>query len=143
MEVLQRLVIVKKAVPNRSIESETTTLAEEGSYSDASEESEEQEVVDVVPVTCELCGQAPCDWETFREEIWKECNGLKEQGVENKAIQFHVYKLYKRMRHDILRHFDRRHLPVCVRGEILGSWPDSNHSYAGFQLAVKDVSDNN
>ncbi len=128
---------------NGSIESESTTLVEEGSHSDVSEESEEQEVVDVVPVSCELCGQAPCDWDTFGEEIWEECNGLKEQGIENKAVRFHAYKLYTRMRHGILRRFDRRRLPVCVREEILDSWPDPNHSYVGFQLAVKDVSDDN
>jgi hypothetical protein len=76
---------------NGRIELKSTTLVEEGSYSDASEEPEEQEEVDVVPVTCELCGQAPCDWDTFGEEIWEECNGLKEQGIENKAVQFHAY----------------------------------------------------
>jgi hypothetical protein len=105
---------------NGSIESESTTLVEEGSYSDASEESEDQEVVDVVPVTCELCEQAPCDWDTFGEDIWEECNGLKEQGIENKAVfRVHAYKLYSCMQHGILHHFDRRRLPVCVCGEIL------------------------
>jgi len=45
------------------------------------------------------------------------------------------------MRHGVLRRFDRRPLPVCVHGEILDSWPDANHEYTGFQLAMKDAAD--
>ncbi len=41
-------------------------------------------------VLCNLCGQAPCDWENFGEEIWEECNNLKEQNFENKAVRFHA-----------------------------------------------------
>jgi hypothetical protein len=45
------------------------------------------------PMLCNLCSQAPCDWENYGEEIWEECNSLKEQGMENKAVRFHAYKM--------------------------------------------------
>jgi hypothetical protein len=37
---------------------------------------------------CNLCGQSPCDWESYGEKILEECNNLKEQGFENKAVRF-------------------------------------------------------
>jgi hypothetical protein len=110
-------------------------------YSEAETEEEEEELVDPAPVTCDLCGQAPCDWELFGEQIWEECNAMKEQGSDNKAVRYHAYKLYTCLRHGVLRCFDRRPLPVCVRGEILDSWPDPDHVYVGFQLAVRDAAD--
>jgi hypothetical protein len=39
---------------------------------------------------CDLCGQVPCDW----EKIWDECNSLKEQGQDNKAVRYHAYRVY-------------------------------------------------
>jgi hypothetical protein len=45
----------------------------------AGEMEDEDESTVVAPATCDLCGQAPCDWELFGEEIWDECNNLKEQ----------------------------------------------------------------
>jgi hypothetical protein len=54
------------------------------------EAEEEEDEEEVVPQTCDLCGQDPCDWETSGEDIWEECNGLKEQGSDNKAVRFHT-----------------------------------------------------
>jgi hypothetical protein len=88
------------------------------------------------PVACDLCGQAPCDWDSFGEEIWEECNSLKEGGLDNKAVRCHAYKLHTRMRHRILRRFDQRPLPICVHGEIKDSWPDPICNYTGFQCAL-------
>jgi len=51
-----------------------------------------------------------------------------------------ITRQYTHMRHGILHWFDQRQLPVCVCGEILDSWPDPNHIYIGFQLAVKEES---
>jgi hypothetical protein len=65
---------------------------------------------------------------------------MKEGGSDNKAVRYHAYQLYSHMRHGVLWHFDHRPLPVCVRGEIMDSWPDPNH-YVGFQQAMKDASD--
>jgi len=121
------------------------TGSRENSEVDAESEEalEEEEEVEAKadPIICDLCGQSPCDWDTYGEELWEECNRLKEAGADNKAVCFHAYKLYTRLRHDVLRRFDRRPLPVCVRGEILDSWPDANHEYTGFQLAMKDAAD--
>ena len=121
--------------------SEVDAESEEGS------EVEDEEVDEALeenkdPVICDLCGQAPCDWESFGEEIWEECNGMKEAGSDNKAVRFHAYTMYTRLRYGVLRRFDRRPLPVCVRGEIMDSWPDPNHVYTGFQLAMKDAAEN-
>jgi hypothetical protein len=119
---------------------ESGTMVETGSES-ASETEDEEELAEPDVVTCDLCGQAPCDWDTFGEEIWEECNNMKEAGSDNKAVRFHAYKMYTRLRHGVLRRFDRRPLPVCVRGEIMDSWPDPNHQYVGFQQAISDAAE--
>ncbi len=119
---------------------ESGTMLETGSES-ASELEDEEELAEPDVVTCDLCGQAPCDWDTFGEEIWEECNNMKEAGSDNKAVRFHAYKMYTRLRHGVLRRFDRRPLPVCVRGEIVDSWPDPNHQYVGFQQAISDAAE--
>lgn len=80
-----------------------------------------EEVIEEDPVPCTLCGQILCDWESFGEEIWEECEGLKDQGADNKQVRFHAYKLYMLLRHGVLHRFDCRPLPVCVRGEIMDS----------------------
>jgi hypothetical protein len=72
---------------------------EEESEAEDDEELEDKES----PVVCELCGQAPCDWQLFSEEIWEDCNGLKEAGADNKAVRFHAYKMYTGLRHGILQ----------------------------------------
>jgi hypothetical protein len=106
---------------------------------ESQDETEEEEELIEEPASCDLCGQTPCDWETFGEDIWEECNGLKKGCMEKKAVRFHAYKLYTHMCHGIS--LDRRQLPVCVRGEIMDSWPDPNHVYTGFQQAMKDVAE--
>lgn len=111
------------------------TTHEDLSEEEVEESSEEEEE----PIPCTLCGQVPCDWDSFGEEIWEECEALKAQGADNKQVRFHAYKLYTRLRHGILRRFDRRPLPVCVRGEIMDSWPDANHEYVGFHAALRDA----
>jgi hypothetical protein len=90
------------------------------------EEEEEEELMKPAPATCDLCSQAPCDWELFGEQIWEECNSMKEEGSDNKGI---------------LCRYDHRPLPVCVRCEIMDSWPDPDHVYVRFQSAVRDVVD--
>jgi len=90
--------------------------------SESNVESEEEDgTVDAYPVPCDLCGQTPCDWDVFGEEIWEKCNQMKEGGSENKAMHYHAYKIYTRLRYGVLRRFDCRPLPVYVRGEILDS----------------------
>jgi len=104
------------------------------SMSEAEVESDtEDATVEADPVPCNLWGQTPCDWDVFGEEIWEECNLMKEQGSENEAMRYHAYKMYTRLRHGVLWCFDRRPLPVCICGEIMDSWPDPNHQYVGFQ----------
>jgi hypothetical protein len=84
-------------------ESSEVDAESEEEDSDVEEEPQSKEEL----VTCEMCGQGPCDWETFGEEIWEECQGLKEQGMDNKAVRYHTYRMYTRLRHGILRNFDR------------------------------------
>jgi hypothetical protein len=121
---------------------EISTVVE--SRSDSEVESEEEDgTVEPDPVPCNLCGQTPCDWDVFGEKIWEEYNLMKEQGSENKAVHYHAYTMYTRLRHGILQCFDRRPSPVCIRGEILDSWPDPNHQYVGFQQAMRDAAEDN
>ena len=122
--------------------SDTSNVVEIRSESNV-ESEEEDGTVAGDPVPCDLCGQTPCDWDVIGEEIWEECNQMKEGGSENKAVRYHAYKMYTRLRHGVLRRFDRRPLPVCVRGEILDSWPDPNHQYVGFQQAMRDAAEDN
>jgi hypothetical protein len=67
---------------------------------------------------CDLCGEAPCDWETFWGTLWEEYNVLREEGVENKVVRHHAYKLQIHVRHGVFCHFDHKPLPVCVCHEI-------------------------
>ncbi len=48
-------------------ECDSGTVLEAGSESEAAHEGE----VKLEPVTCELCWQAPHDWDAFGEEIWE------------------------------------------------------------------------
>jgi len=80
------------------------------------------------PITCDLCGQASCDWDVIGEESWEECNIQKK----NKAVSYHAYRMYTHIRHGVLHYFDQEALPVCIYGEIMDSWPDPNHEYIGF-----------
>jgi hypothetical protein len=89
---------------------------------------------------CTFCSQDPCDWDMFGEEITQECEELQEKKLPPNEIRFHGYKLYTRLKHGVLRRYDRRPLPICVRCEILDNWPDPNHSYVGFQSAIKEAS---
>ena len=66
---------------------------------------------------------------------------MVENGIPKNDIHFHAYKLYSRLKRDALKRYDRRELPVCVQGEIMDSYPDPNHKYVGFQLALQDVED--
>jgi hypothetical protein len=88
------------------------------------------------------CGQNPCDWVLFESEICEECEESVEQKHSNKEVQFHTYRLHTRFRFRVLRKFDLRPLPICVRGEIMDNWLDPNHTYVGFQAALRDVADN-
>jgi hypothetical protein len=121
--------------------SETLAYSDDDTQEEDEEGEEEEELIKPAPATCDLCGQAPCDWELFGEQIWEECNSMKEEGSDNKAVRYHAYKLYTSLRHGILRCYDRQPLPVCVHGEIMDSWPDPDHVYVGFQSAVRDVVD--
>jgi hypothetical protein len=76
-------------------ESEENSEVEDEEVNEALEEKDD-------PVVCDLCSQAPWDWETFSEKIWEECNSLKEGGLDNKAVRFHAYKMHTRMRHGAL-----------------------------------------
>jgi hypothetical protein len=105
---------------------------EEDEDDEEEDEDEENEPMAVCP-RCDFCGQQPCDWEMFGDQIAEECDEMVEK------IRFHGYKLYTRLKHGVLRRYDRRELPVCVRGEIMDSYPDPNHKYVGFQLALQDV----
>lgn len=79
--------------------------------------------------------------EMFGEEIWDECNVLKEQGSENKAVRLHGKKMYTWLKHGVLHCFEHRPLPVCIHGEIMDSWSDPNHEYVCFQQALKDAAE--
>jgi hypothetical protein len=70
------------------------------------ETEEEEELVEPAPITCDPCGQAPCDWELLGKEIWEECNSMKEQDSDNKAVRYHAYNMYTCLRHGVLCHFD-------------------------------------
>jgi hypothetical protein len=107
----------------------------QGSEMDSNEEPQSEEEA----VACDMYGQVPCDWDTFGEEIWEECHVMKEQGMDNKTVRYHAYRMYTRLRHGILCHFDHQPLPVCMRGEIMDEWPDPNHVYVWFQAAIRDA----
>jgi hypothetical protein len=66
------------------------------------ESDEEDGTVEADPVPCDLCGQTPFDWDVLGKEIWEECNLMKEQVSENKAVRYHAYKMYTRLRHGVL-----------------------------------------
>jgi hypothetical protein len=90
-------------------------------------------------VECVICGQTPCDWITFGDELCEECDSLKDQNIPNKSIRHHAYRTYIRLKLGVLRRYDRRPLPMCVYSEIIDCYPDPNGNYVGFQAALKDA----
>ena len=130
--------------PSSDVDNSSSTIESGLSKDDVDEEElssdlEEEAQAGEEVVICDLCGQVPCDWDTFGKEIWEECNGLKDQGMDNKAVCYHAYRMYTRLRHGVLHCFDRRPLPVCVQGEIMDEWLDPNHEYVGLQAAMRDA----
>jgi hypothetical protein len=125
------------------LEAEDVTLVVESDANSSelvsvSEDTNEED--DVCPKEpCSFCGQVPCDWDTFGDEIFDEGMQLKDSGLENNQVRYHAYRHYTRLRHGVLRKHDRRPLPVCVRTEIMENWPDPNRNYVGFQAALKDA----
>lgn len=57
---------------------------------------------------CVYCGQNPCDWAAFEDEINKECEVLEELKRSNKEICHHAYHLYTQLKHGVLHKFDQR-----------------------------------
>jgi len=45
------------------------------------EEDEENESMAVCP-RCDFCGQQPCDWEMFGDQIAEECDEMVENGIQ-------------------------------------------------------------
>lgn len=86
------------------------------------------------PVPCTLCGQVPCHWESFGEEIWEHCESQKGK------VQTISYKLYTCLRDDVLCRFDRQPLPVCIRGDIITMkmWVFMQHCMMQWKM-IKDI----
>jgi hypothetical protein len=57
--------------------------------------SEEDPTKVEVTDPCVFCGQVPCDWDTFGDEISEEYEELQEQKLLPNQICFHGYKLYR------------------------------------------------
>jgi hypothetical protein len=125
-------------LPNYSDVEEDSSATPEGSCTELSDE-EVAEVKDGPP--CELCGQAPCDWQTYCEDICQVCDELKDSGVPNNQVRFQAYRECTRLRHGVLCKHDQRPLPFCVRKEIMDCWPDPNGAYVGFQAAIKHAAE--
>jgi hypothetical protein len=125
------------------VQSETIESTSESSVSDEDDDSGEDgpsvAEMGLPPEPCKLCGQTPCDWISFGDQISEECDEMMEQNQPNKQIHYHAYQLYTWLRFGGLCKHDRRPLPVCVCGEIMDSYPDPNHQYVGFHAALNDV----
>jgi hypothetical protein len=76
----------------------------------------------------------------FGENITQVCEELQEKQLPPNEIHFHVYKLYTGLKHGVLCNYDQKPLSIWVHGEIMDNWPDPNHSYVGFQSAIKEAS---
>jgi len=132
-----------------NVDETSTVVAHEASVEEdspeqsvgSSQDEAEEASVDCNKDPCTYCGQNPCDWVRFEVEICEECEQLVEENRSNKEVRFHAYRLYTRLRHGVLRKFDRRPLPICVRGEIMDNWPERSRNYVGFQAALRDVAD--
>jgi hypothetical protein len=107
--------------------------------SDANSSDTDEEEDDCPKEPCSVCGQVPCDWETFGDKIFDEGMELKGSGLENNQVQDHAYHHYTLLRHGVLRRHDCHPLPVCVRTEIMENWPNPYRNYVGFQAALKDA----
>jgi hypothetical protein len=118
---------------------EESTLEGSEEYDDEQEASDEDSECEEAKggPPCEFCGQVPCDVVTFWDDICVVCDGYKDNGLDNNQVRFQAYREYTRLKHGVLRKYDRRPLPMCVRSEIMDSWPDPNCNYVGFQAAIK------
>jgi hypothetical protein len=114
-------------------------ISEGGAVDSVAESS--TSVDEAVPIKeeppCDFCGQVPCDWVTFADDICDVCDQLKDSGMENNQVRFHAYREYTRLKHGVLHKHDCRPLPICVRSEIIDCWPDPNGNYVGFLAAIK------
>jgi hypothetical protein len=130
------------SLPVDSNEEDSDGKTEEDSCDESHQSDPTAAATTVEKEPCVYCGQNPCDWVSFEADICEECEVLEQEKRNNKEIRYHAYRLYTRLRFGALRKFDRRPLPICVRGEIMDNWPDPNHTYVGFQDALRDVSEN-
>jgi hypothetical protein len=71
-------------------------------------------------VECVICGQTPCDWITFGDELCEECGSLKDQNIPNKSIRHHAYRTYIRLKLGVLRRYDRCPLVLPSQWRLQG-----------------------
>jgi len=97
---------ISGSIVGDSSSSSTTEVVQEGSdmEGDISDDKEavEDVCIEVHMEPCPLCGQDPCDWISFGDEICEECDEMMNQKQPTKEIRFHAYKMYTRLRFGVL-----------------------------------------
>ncbi len=49
--------------------------------------------LELPPEPWALCGQIPCDWIYFGDQIIEECDEIMDQNQPNNQIRYHAYRL--------------------------------------------------
>jgi hypothetical protein len=82
---------------------------------------------------CEFCGQVPFNVDTFWDDICEIFDDLKDSDMDNNYGRFCVYQERTRLKHDVLQRHDCRPLTMCIRSEIMDSWPEPTGTYVGLR----------
>ena len=84
-------------------------------------------------VICYICGEKPCDWIQYGEElIERGSETFSGETVSNNGIRKTVYRMYVYGKYGHLGKGKRVRIPLCVRDRIRERWPEANpEDYVG------------
>ena len=84
---------------------------------------------------CLYCGDKPCFWQTFKQEIVsKTMNHKKRTPLTHNQWRKLAYRKYVNIKYGKLGKGTRIRIPVCAEHGIRSIWPDTNgKGYMGFK----------
>lgn len=77
---------------------------------------------------CHICGEEPCDWNTYGEELLEEGGKLfeHEEVITHSLVRKTIYRMYVYGKYGHLGKGKRVCIPVCVRDKIREQWPEES-----------------
>lgn len=96
---------------------------------------EQSEAVMNETVVCHHCGDKPCFWKQYKEELVNSISSNDtSQDEKNNLYRKKAYQLYVSMKYGKLGRGNRVKIPFCVQSGIRSVWPErSPENYMGFK----------